>query len=184
MVPTSKLVLNPQDLENKVRRLAMEIIERHPAGDFYLVGIHTRGVILAKRLHAELKTRFPKLAPLGTLDVGMHRDDLGNRAKVTELKGTELPFEVDNARVVLVDDVLFTGRSTKAAIDALMDYGRPRLIELAVLIDRGNRELPITANYVGAELETRRAEYIRVRLRELDGEDGIYLVSEATNAAA
>jgi pyrimidine operon attenuation protein/uracil phosphoribosyltransferase len=163
------------DVANKTRRLALQILERHPHGSLHFVGIHTRGVLVADRVRALLKDDLGDI-PFGTLDISLYRDDLDDLGRMPALKNTDLPFAVDDATIILFDDVLFTGRTIKAAIDALTDYGRPSSIELAVLIDRGNRELPIAPNYVGLTIDTNKNDYISVRLKERDEcEDGIYL---------
>ena len=172
--PEAQVLLKPIDIANKMRRLALQILERHPQGGLQFVGIHTRGVLVAERVRQHLQTDLGEI-PLGTLDISLYRDDLDDLGALPSLKSTDIPFSIDDAHIILIDDVLFTGRTIKAAIDALTDYGRPRSIELAVLIDRGNRELPIAPNYVGLEVVTTKRDYISVRLREHDNEDGIYL---------
>ena len=168
------------DVANKTRRLALQILEQHPHGGLHFVGIHTRGVLVAERVRALLKSDLGDI-PFGTLDISLYRDDLDDLGSMPALKATDLPFSVDDATIILFDDVLFTGRTIKAAIDALTDYGRPRSIELAVLIDRGNRELPIAPNYVGLTIDTNKNDYIRLRLKEQDdGEDGIYLTTSSS----
>lgn len=175
--PEAQVLLKPIDIANKTRRLALQILERHPQGGLQFVGIHTRGVLVAERVRKHLESDLGEI-PLGTLDISLYRDDLDDLGALPSLKSTDIPFSIDDAHIILVDDVLFTGRTIKAAIDALTDYGRPRSIELAVLIDRGNRELPIAPNYVGLEVATTKRDYIRVRLQEHDDEDGIYLTKK------
>ncbi|MEM7145961.1 MAG: bifunctional pyr operon transcriptional regulator/uracil phosphoribosyltransferase PyrR [Verrucomicrobiota bacterium] len=172
---TKHLVLGERDIATKIRRLAIEILEKAGDRDFRFVGIHKRGVTVAERAVAVLKDERPEI-PLGSLDISLYRDDLDNLGTNPSLESSDIPFEVDGAHVILFDDVLFTGRTIRAAIDGLMDYGRPSKIELAVLIDRGNRELPIHADYCGHVLDTTRDEYIRVRFEETDGEEGIWLL--------
>ncbi len=172
--PDSQVLLKPVDIANKTRRLALQILERHPQGGLQFVGIHTRGVLVGERVRKLLHEDLGDI-PFGTLDISLYRDDLDDLGALPSLKSTDIPFSIDDAHIILFDDVLFTGRTIKAAIDALTDYGRPRSIELAALIDRGNRELPIAPNYVGLQVATTKRDYIRVRLREHDGEDGIYL---------
>lgn len=179
----SALILRSTEIDTKLRRLAFQILERHPDEKLYFIGIHTRGVVIAERLRQLLEVELGEL-PMGTLDISLYRDDLDNLGTMPALKGTDLPASVDGASIVLVDDVLFTGRTVNAAIDALTDYGRPKSIELAVLIDRGNRELPITANYVGHTMSTSREDYIRVRLKEQDEGEGIYLLTKKANGAS
>ena len=176
--PDSHVLLQPVDIANKIRRLALQILERHPQGDLKFVDIHTRGVMVAKRVRELLREDLGEIA-LGTLDISLYRDDLDDLGAMPNLKGTDIPFSMDDSHIILFDDVLFTGRTIKAAIDALTDYGRPKSIELAVLIDRGNRELPIAPDYVGLEVPTTREDYIRVRLLETDQEDGIYLTKKS-----
>ncbi len=172
--PEAEVLLKPVDLAHKTRRLALQILERHPLGGLQFVGIHTRGVLVGERVRELLRPDLGEI-PMGALDISLYRDDLDDLGAMPALKETAIPFSIDDAHIILFDDVLFTGRTIKAAIDALTDYGRPRSIELAVLIDRGNRELPIAPDYVGLKVSTAKNDYIWVRLRELDGEDGIYL---------
>lgn len=170
----SEVLLDAGDIANTIRRLALQILERHAHNGLHFVGIQTRGVLVAERVRALLKPDLGEI-PYGTLDISLYRDDLDNLGTMPSLKSTDLPFAVDDAIIVLLDDVLFTGRTVKAAIDALTDYGRPRCIELAVLIDRGNRELPIAPNYVGLQVQTSRDDYIRVHMKECDDDEGVYL---------
>ncbi len=167
-------VLDADGIEAKFRRLAAEILEHCGQTVPVLVGIHTRGVVVATRLQAALAT-VGCAAPMGTLDISLYRDDLDNRGSVPLLKSTAVPVPVDGARVILCDDVLFTGRTIRAALDGIMDLGRPAKIELAVLVDRGGRELPIQADYAGLELSTTRTQHVRVHLRECDGRDAVFL---------
>jgi len=167
----SETVLTEVDIGHKVRRLSAEILERNASKErLAFVGIHNRGVPLAQRVYEVAREEWPGIE-CGMVDISLYRDDFDNRGSIPTLKGSEIPFDLEGASVVLFDDVLFTGRTVRAAIDALMDYGRPECIELAVLVDRGNRELPIAATYVGLPLETRKDDYVKVRLREADGED-------------
>ena len=168
-------VLDATDIGHKVKRLALEILEDHPDGKpLALVGIETRGVPLARRAAAILEAEGElDEIHFGSLDISLYRDDLDNLGTIPSIKGSDLPFTVDGCHVVLFDDVLFTGRTIRAAIDALVDYGRPARIDLAVLVDRGNRELPIAATYVGHVLETTPADYVRVLLE--DGTSALYL---------
>ncbi len=171
-------VIDGRGLERTLARLAHEIIERNRgAENLVLIGLHTRGVPIARRL-AELIRQIEGMeVPTGVLDVTPYRDDVGRRHEVLKLKTTHLPFDIDGKVVVLVDDVLYTGRTARAALDALMDYGRPARIELAVIVDRGHRELPIKADYIGKVLPTSLGEEVAVRLKEIDGEDGVFLVT-------
>ena len=170
------ILLNAEAMQRALARMAHEILERNEdASRLVFVGMQTRGVFLARRLAALLSqaTRHP--IPTGILDISMHRDDLGLRGVAPEVKRTEVPFSLDDKTVVLVDDVLFTGRSVRAAMDALMDFGRPRRIQLAVLVDRALWELPIRADYVGKTSPTSLMEQIKVRMSEEDGVDEVGL---------
>ena len=164
-------VFEAADLKRATTRIAHEIVERnHGAGDLVLVGLYTRGVALARRLAAAIASFEDVEVPTGALDVSFYRDDIGLRP-VSPLGPTEVPVDVTGRVVVLVDDVLFTGRTVRAAMDAVVDFGRPRAEPLAVLVDRGHRELPIPAAYVGKTLPTKWDEDGRVRIDEIDGED-------------
>lgn len=161
-------VLSADDLRRAHTRIAHEIVERnHGADALVLVGLHTRGPAIARRLGAAIESFEGVSVPVGTLDVAFYRDDIGLRP-VQPLGPTEVPVDVTDRVVVLVDDVLFTGRTVRAALDALTELGRPRAMQLAVLVDRGHRELPIRADFVGKNLPTRVAEDVRVRLVETD----------------
>jgi len=158
-----------------IRRIAQEITERNGGLEqVCLVGIRTRGVDLARRLRDVLAKDEGIAPPLGELDITLYRDDAPGR-RMPEVRPTTMPFDVEGKVIVLVDDVLYTGRTVRAAIDALMDFGRPTSIQLAVLIDRGHRELPIAADYVGRKVETRADETVRVRLEGRDGEERVVL---------
>ncbi|HEY9164912.1 MAG TPA: bifunctional pyr operon transcriptional regulator/uracil phosphoribosyltransferase PyrR [Candidatus Kryptonia bacterium] len=175
---TSK-VADAQQLGRTITRLAHEIIEHNKgAANVCVIGIKTRGDILAKRM-AEKISEIEKIeVPLGTLDITLYRDDVRQKLKLPELKRTEVPFDITDKNVVLVDDVLFTGRTIRSALDALIDIGRPNTIQLAVLVDRGHRELPISADYVGKNLPTAINESVVVHLSEIDGSDEILLLSD------
>jgi pyrimidine operon attenuation protein/uracil phosphoribosyltransferase len=169
-------VLDEPGIDRALTRLTHEIIER--AGgteDLALVGIRTRGVSLARRIAARLEAIERVQVPVGALDITLYRDDLGLKAEAPVLRGTDIPFPVAGKTVILVDDVLYTGRTIRAALDAVMDIGRPRMIQLAVLIDRGHRELPIRPDYVGKNLPTARREVVQVLLREHDGQDRVVI---------
>ena len=173
---SGKAILGPDEVRRSLTRVAHEILERNRgAEDVVLVGLHTRGVPLARRL-AELIEEFEgRRPPVGALDINLYRDDLaGGRRPV--MRPTDIPVSVEGKLVILVDDVLYTGRSIRAAMDALTDFGRPRQIQLAVLIDRGHRELPIRADYVGKSVPTSLDEEIEVLLAETDGADGVVLL--------
>jgi pyrimidine operon attenuation protein/uracil phosphoribosyltransferase len=169
-------LLEAADVRRAVTRIAHQILEKNkgPSG-LALVGIAARGDDLARRLNEEVARIEGTRLPVGVLDITFYRDDIGMRAEAPEVHQTSIPFDITGLTVVLVDDVLFTGRTIRAAMDALMDFGRPRAIQLAVLVDRGHRELPIRADFVGKNVPTRRGDDVRVLLREVDGEDGVTL---------
>ena len=180
-----KVLVDHDQVRRTVARIAHEIVERHAdPSRLALVGIHTRGVPLAGRL-ADLIGEFAGTTPaIGTVDIALYRDDVGisDRRRALPVVGdTVLDFNVSERAVILVDDVLFTGRTIRAAIDAVFDYGRPPLVQLAVLVDRGHRELPIRPDYVGKNLPTSRAERISVHLAEVDGRDEVVLEAENEN---
>ncbi|HEY7355523.1 MAG TPA: bifunctional pyr operon transcriptional regulator/uracil phosphoribosyltransferase PyrR, partial [Ktedonobacterales bacterium] len=159
-----------------ISRMAHEILERNAgAAELMLVGIRSRGVPLAQRLAAKISALEQTSVPVGQLDATLYRDDLRSRGAQLKVRPTELPTDITERIVVLVDDVLYTGRTARAALDALLDYGRPLKVQLAVLIDRGHRELPIRADYVGKNVPTAREESILVRLSETDGFDAVLL---------
>ena len=169
-----KVVLNEDDMRRALTRIAHEIAERNPRpGGLSLVGIHRRGAFLARRLVDLLEGLLEVETPLGDLDIGFYRDDLGSRPDAPIVHASHIGFDVGGRTVVIVDDVLFTGRTARAAIDALFDYGRPACVQLAVLVDRGHRELPIRPDYIGKNLPTSRNEHVRVRVSELDGLDEV-----------
>lgn len=176
----SKVLIDADQCRRTVARIAHEIVEHHPdPGSIALVGLHTRGVPLAERLRA-LITEFSGMEPaIGSVDIALYRDDVGvgggRRGVVPVVGETILDFDITSNAVILVDDVLYTGRTIRAAIDAVFDYGRPPKVELAVLVDRGHRELPIRPDYVGRNLPTSRGERIAVRLSEIDGRDEVVL---------
>ena len=172
-------VMDGNDLERAIRRIANEILEQNRGtSDIGLLGIQTRGVPLAERLATVLESIEGSPVEWGSLDIGMYRDDLDRRPK-TELGETSVPFGVDGRTVILVDDVLYTGRTVRAALDALADLGRPSRVQLAVLVDRGHRELPIRPDYIGRNVPTSRTERVSVRLVERDGEDAVIIEAGA-----
>lgn len=169
------LILTTATLERALQRMAHEIAERNePPKDLVIVGVQRGGVFLASRLATLLHKIIGQPVPVGTLDVSMHRDDIGTQA-APNVHPTEIPFDVTGKTVVLVDDVLFSGRTTRAALDALNDFGRPHRVQLAVLIDRGHRELPIKADFVGKNVPTSLRERVNVQLKEDGGEDIVTL---------
>jgi pyrimidine operon attenuation protein / uracil phosphoribosyltransferase len=169
------VVLDRDDLRRTLLRIAHEIVEKNPGGRIALVGIHTRGAVLASRLHTLVGELSGSEVPLGDLDISFYRDDLDSRGPEAQpvVHASHLGFELGGRTVVLVDDVVFTGRTVRSAIDALFDYGRPDRIQLAVLVDRGHRELPIRPDYVGKNLPTSRDQRVNVRLEETDGADEV-----------
>jgi pyrimidine operon attenuation protein/uracil phosphoribosyltransferase len=172
----TSVLMDTAQVDQALSRLADEILERDDSEKLALVGIRTRGVPLARRLAARIQERSGNEVPVGVLDITLYRDDLTDIASQPVVRETVLPFPVDGRRIVLVDDVLFTGRTVRAALDQLIDFGRPRRIELMVLVDRGWRELPIKPDYVGKEVETTREQMVDVRLQEEDGRDEVVLL--------
>ena len=171
------VVMTAGDIRRAVRRIAHEIIERNRGvRDVVLVGMRTRGVPLARRLGEAVREFEGEDVPVGALDISLYRDDLPHLGLRPRLYRSDIPADIDGKRVVLVDDVLFTGRTIRAALDALMDYGRPSQVQLAVLVDRGHRELPIRPDYVGKNIPTSRREEVQVRLREVDGQDEVVIL--------
>ena len=171
-------VLTPDGLNRSLRRISHEILERNASylQGIALVGVLTRGVPLAQRISANVR-HFENLdLPVGSLDITLHRDDLD--MEDPEVRGSDVPFDVTGKTVVLVDDVLYTGRTARAAMDALLELGRPAAVRLAILVDRGHRELPIRADYVGKNVPTARGERVLVNLEETDGEDGVIVVGD------
>jgi len=163
-------ILDKVWIERAIRRIAFEIIERNKTAEgLAVVGIEPRGAVLAKRVVDQINKAEDADVPVGTVEIALYRDDLDERPLQTVVRGTEINFDVTGKRVILVDDVLFTARSVRAALDLLMDLGRPQLIQLAVLIDRGHREVPIGADYIGMRVETLGADHIAVRLMETNG---------------
>lgn len=168
-------VMTGDDIGRVIRRIAHEILETHRgANNVVLVGIHTRGVVLARDIGETISSFEGIEVPVGELDIGLYRDDRDLRDDIPT-RMTEIPVDIDGRHVVIVDDVLFTGRTVRAALDALTDIGRAITTELAVLIDRGHRELPIRADYIGKNLPTSREEVVRVKLAESDGSEGVHI---------
>jgi len=170
-------VADEKSLDRTITRLAHEIVERcRGIDDVVLVGIRTRGEFVARRIAGKIEKIENVKMPVGVLDVVLYRDDIRIRTKIPKVQVSDIPFGIDDKTVILIDDVIYTGRTVRAALDALVDYGRPAKIQLAVLVDRGNREMPIKADYVGINLPVSVGEEIRVKMREVDGEDGIFIV--------
>ena len=175
-------VMDADRMARALTRIAHEILERNRGtSDLALVGIRTRGVPLARRIAHSLKDINQGDVPTGALDITLYRDDLMRHAVGPQpvIRRTEIPFSIDDKRILLVDDVLYTGRTIRSALDALIDFGRPRSIQLIVLVDRGHRELPIKADYVGKNLPTSPKQSVQVRLQEIDGEDEVLLQGDA-----
>jgi pyrimidine operon attenuation protein/uracil phosphoribosyltransferase len=171
---TAKIVLQEDDIRRALTRIAHEISEQnHRADTLAVVGIHRRGAILAQRLQPMLRELLDTDVPLGDLDIGFYRDDVGRRPDAPVVHASHIDFDLDGRTIVIVDDVLYTGRTVRAAIEALFDYGRPERVRLAVLVDRGHRELPIRPDHVGKNLPTSRAEHVSVQMSELDGVDQV-----------
>jgi pyrimidine operon attenuation protein / uracil phosphoribosyltransferase len=183
---SEKVVLERDDLRRTLRRIAHEIAEGNPQPErLAIVGIHTRGALIARRLHALIGELTETETPIGDLDISFYRDDVGAQSPASQpvVHASHIDFDLAGRTVVLVDDVLFTGRTVRAAIEALFDYGRPQRVQLAVLCDRGHRELPIRPDYVGKNLPTARSERVNVRLEELDEVDEV-TISEPRAAEA
>jgi pyrimidine operon attenuation protein / uracil phosphoribosyltransferase len=180
---SEKTVLREDELRRALTRIAHEIVERNPDPPApALVGIHRRGALLARRLQGQLEELIGAPVPLGDVDIGFYRDDVARRPDAPIVHASHIDFDVSQGTVVIVDDVLYTGRTVRAAIEALFDYGRPARVQLAVLADRGHRELPIRPDYVGKNLPTSRAEHVHVRLLELDGVDEVAIAPARVQA--
>jgi pyrimidine operon attenuation protein/uracil phosphoribosyltransferase len=173
----AKVVLDEDDVRRTLVRIAHEIVEKNAGQPVALVGVHRRGAHLANRLHRLVCDLLDDEVPLGDLDISFYRDDVSTRPVDPAVHDSHLPFRLEDYTVVLVDDVLYTGRTARAGIEALFDYGRPARVQLAVLADRGHRELPIRPDYVGKNLPTARGERVNVKVTELDGIDEVAIVS-------
>ena len=186
MAESATVVLDHDDMRRTLVRIAHEIVEKNPAGEIALVGIHRRGAVLAQRLHALAGELLDTTVPLGFVDISFYRDDLAIRPSAPIVHATQLDFRVDGRTIVIVDDVLYTGRTVRAAIDEVFDYGRPARMQLAVLIDRGHRELPIRPDYVGKNLPTSQDQRVNVHVKEVDGLDEVTIgpAAEPRKAAA
>ncbi|EPH95468.1 MULTISPECIES: bifunctional pyr operon transcriptional regulator/uracil phosphoribosyltransferase PyrR [unclassified Enterococcus] len=176
---STKEVVDQMTMKRALTRITYEIIERnHGIKDIVLVGIKRRGIYIAARIAERLKQLEDVEVPVGELDITLYRDDMKKNNEEPELHSSDIPTDLEGKEVILIDDVLFTGRTIRAAMDAVMDFGRPRKISLAVLVDRGHRELPIRADYVGKNIPTAKAEEIIVEVEELDGQDRILIKNE------
>ncbi|RLE06801.1 bifunctional pyr operon transcriptional regulator/uracil phosphoribosyltransferase PyrR [Candidatus Aerophobetes bacterium] len=172
-------LMDEKDMARALVRLSHEIIEKNKQiKDLALIGIQRRGIYLAQRMSKLMEEMVKEKVPTGSLDITLYRDDLSRIAYQPIVRDTEIPFSIDDKKIVLVDDVLYTGRTVRAAIDALLDLGRPKKIELAVLVDRGHRELPIRADYVGKNIPTSSKEMVEVKVRELDGKDEVLILKK------
>ena len=173
-MPKKTIIMDAREMDRALSRIAHEIVERHHGtNNLALVGIRTRGVPLAETLQSKIKEFEGVEVPTGSVDITLYRDDLSRIAPNPVIQATQLDFEIETKVVVLVDDVLFTGRTIRAALDAVIEYGRPQAIELAVLIDRGHREFPIRADFVGKNVPTSLSEVIKVQCQEVDGQDSV-----------
>jgi pyrimidine operon attenuation protein/uracil phosphoribosyltransferase len=172
-VSEAKVVLDRDDMRRTLVRIAHEIVEKNPVQQLAIVGIHRRGAILAARLHGLVSDLLDAPPPLGDIDISFYRDDVATRPGVPVVLASHIDFRLDGLTVVIIDDVLYTGRTVRSAIEAVFDYGRPARVQLAVLADRGHRELPIRPDYVGKNLPTAREERVNVRVEELDGVDEV-----------
>jgi pyrimidine operon attenuation protein/uracil phosphoribosyltransferase len=182
---SGRQIMTADEIRRATIRLSHEIVEKQAGTDgLLLIGIQRRGVPLAHRISAAIAENEAVVIPVGALDITFYRDDLSMVAQQPVVKGTALPLGIDGRTIVLVDDVLYTGRTIRAAMDALVDFGRPQAIRLAVLVDRGHRELPIRADHVGKNVPTSREELVRVHLEEIDGEDGVEIERIVAEPAA
>jgi pyrimidine operon attenuation protein/uracil phosphoribosyltransferase len=179
-----KVLLHEEEIGRALTRIAHEIAERNPQATPAIVGIHRRGAFLAARIHAMLERLLDRDVPLGDIDIGFYRDDVASRADAPVLHATHIDFDLNGRTVVICDDVLFTGRTVRAAIEALFAYGRPDRVQLAVLVDRGHRELPIRPDFVGKNLPTALGEHVHVRVAELDGVDEVRIARASARRGA
>ena len=177
-------ILSGEDLKRTYLRLAHQFLE--PFDDpqsLALIGMQTRGVYIGKRISAIIEAQFGWMPDFGMLDATFYRDDFRTKGSMPEVKASEIPFDIEGRDIILIDDVFYTGRTVRSAMDALMGYGRPRSIRFCCVVDRGHRELPVMADYVGKMIPTHEREEVRVLVEELDGEDAVYVVSELPNAS-
>ena len=170
---SATVVLDRDDMRRTLVRIAHEIVEKNPDGQIAIVGIHRRGAYLAHRLQVLIGELLECAVPLGSVDISFYRDDLGFRPSAPVVRSTQLDFPVDGRTIVIVDDVLYTGRTARAAIDEIFDFGRPARVQLAALVDRGHRELPIRPDYVGKNIPTSQEQRVNVRVEEVDGVDEV-----------
>ncbi|MDX1671389.1 MAG: bifunctional pyr operon transcriptional regulator/uracil phosphoribosyltransferase PyrR [Balneolaceae bacterium] len=170
-------IMSADDLNRTYQRFAYQFLEPHDdPGRLAIIGMQTRGVHIGRRVRNIIRSEFELDIDFGVLDVTFYRDDFRTRLKMPDVKVTEIPFDLYDRDIVLVDDVMFTGRTVRSAMDALMDYGRPHSIRFCCMVDRGHRELPVEADYIGLELPTHLNEEVRVKVKEIDGEDAVYVV--------
>jgi len=175
---TKKEVLTKDEIDRLITRLSHEIVEKNKGvSTLAIVGIRTRGYIIAKRIAKVIEEQYNARLDVGALDITFYRDDLGLASEQPVVHNTEIDFDIEGKDIILIDDVLYTGRTVRCGLDALMDFGRPKTIQLAVLIDRGHRELPIKADYVGKNLPTSQSEIVEVKLEEVDGESGVFIIN-------
>ena len=179
-----KIIMDREDIDRILTRIAHEIFERHrDCAELYLIGIRKRGVTLAQRISEKIRAITGVEIPIGALDITLYRDDLSEIDAQPIIKKTEIPFSVKGKKIILVDDVLYTGRTIRAALDAIIDLGRPQFIQLAILLDRGHRELPIRADYIGKNIPTSRKELVEVKLMEDDGAEEVIIVKEGIDGS-
>ena len=172
-------IMDSKDIGKKLIRISHEIIENHAdIGNLVFLGIHNRGVPIASRLKENILGITNIDIPNGSLDITFHRDDYRDRLLMPEIRGTDIPFNLDDKVVILVDDVLFSGRTIRAALDEIISFGRPSIVRLAVLIDRGHRELPIRADFIGKNIPTNSGEHVQVYLNDTDEEEGVFIIRE------
>jgi pyrimidine operon attenuation protein / uracil phosphoribosyltransferase len=184
-IRVKKRLLDSQRMARAIRRMAIEVVERNRGTeDLMIIGIRSRGVPIAERMARHIEEHEHHAVPVGILDITLYRDDLTTIAPSPVIKPTKLPEPIDDKVIVLVDDVLYTGRTVRAALDALIDFGRPKAVQLAVLIDRGHRELPIHADVIGMTVPTDRTEVIKVKLEETDGEDEVLIMEKGSESIA
>jgi pyrimidine operon attenuation protein/uracil phosphoribosyltransferase len=172
-------LMDSEEVRATLDRMAGEIVERNSGREVVLIGIHRRGVPMAQRMAASIAAILQREPAIGALDINLYRDDLTRVAFQPVVRRTDVPPHIDDKDVILIDDVLYTGRTIRAALDALCDFGRMRSIQLAVMVDRGHRELPIEANFIGKKISTKDSEVVEVKLGEIDGEDAVYVMEKS-----